>query len=88
MKVLRKGSDWTKETVCNGSLGIAGCGSLLLVAEEDLYQIYFGSEGGYGRAFKCPECGEENYFGYEDIPDEVFSRTDRIKPYKERKPKK
>jgi hypothetical protein len=88
MKVLRKGSNWTKEVVCNGSLGIPGCGSLLLVAEEDLYQVYFGDENGYGRAFKCPECSAKNYFGYEDLPAEVFSRTDRLKPYREHEPKK
>ncbi len=87
MKVLRKGSDWTKEATC-GTRIYGGCGSLLLVAEDDLYQIYFGDEGGYGRAFKCPECNRENHFLYEDLPREVFSRTNRDKPYRERKPKK
>jgi hypothetical protein len=80
MKVLRKGSDWTKEAVCNGPGGNGGCDSLLLVSEDDLYQIYFGSEDGYGRAFKCPECGLANYFAYNELPSEVFSRTNREKP--------
>lgn len=86
MKVLRKGSDWNKEATCGAHI-YGGCGSLLLVAEEDFYGVHLGEEGGCARAFKCPVCNRENYFLYKDLPREVFSRTSRAKPYKKERAK-
>lgn len=81
MKVLKKGRDyqaWTKDLVCSGEgNGKVGCGALLKVTVDDLYNTYAKSNIVGGRnlciTFCCPSCMVEsdvyNYSGPRTLPD-------------------
>ncbi len=66
MKVIKKGrpyAPWSKQFTCTGSgNNSVGCGAVLLVSEEDLYQTSSSSYDGstdYYTTFCCPCCGAE-----------------------------
>lgn len=55
---------WAKEFVCTGrGAGGGGCGSTLLVTEEDIYRCYETHYDGSSEtyfSFTCPCCGKES----------------------------
>jgi hypothetical protein len=63
MKVLKKGrkqKGWAKEFECSGDGNKGGgCGALLLVEQDDVYQTHSScmGESTYYQTFGCPECG-------------------------------
>lgn len=65
MKILEKGraqTGWSKEFRCTGDgNGGGGCGALLLVEQDDVYQTSRCSMGDcdYFRTFTCGACGVE-----------------------------
>jgi len=66
MKVIKKGrqqTGWAKESVCTGKgNGGGGCGAVLLVEKDDLYQTsrgdYLGDYEHY-TTFCCSDCAVE-----------------------------
>jgi hypothetical protein len=80
MKVLKKGrkqKGWSVEKTCTGKgNGLGGCGALLLVEENDLYETGEGGDGpDYARTFKCSECGVETDFDLKEVPVIIWDRT-------------
>ena len=71
MKVLQRGEGWKLEIKCTGKgNGGAGCGSLLEVKEEDIYNTYHYDYSGERDTFYtivCPVCGKET-----DIPNNMI----------------
>jgi hypothetical protein len=71
MKIIKKGrkpGEWSKEFTCKG-MGEEtgrGCGAILLVEEEDVFQIYnpdYMRDYNPYAVFKCPECGIKTWCG-------------------------
>lgn len=91
MKVLKKGrpqKGWSIEMTCTGAgNGNGGCGALLLVSEDDIYetQSHCRDETDYYRTFNCPECGVRTDIPYEKM-GAVWSRTCRKRPIPEMTP--
>ena len=71
MKVLQKGEGWKLDVNCTGrGNGGGGCGSLLEVREEDIYNTYnydFTGERDTYYTIVCPVCGKET-----DIPQNLI----------------
>lgn len=64
METLKKGKAWSKKVKCTGSgNGGGGCGALLLIGKEDLYETsrecYGDSSPTYYTTLKCQECEVE-----------------------------
>lgn len=62
MKKGREQKGWAKEFTCTGKgNGGGGCGAVLLVERDDLYQTSRSSLGetDYFVTFRCPECKVE-----------------------------
>ena len=64
MKILKKGrpqKGWATEAKCTWEgNGGGGCGALLLIEEEDLYQTrseHYDGNTDYYITLKCSECG-------------------------------
>ncbi len=84
MRILEKGPGWDLKLRCTGKgNGDGGCGSLLLVEENDIYvkphADYLGDIE-YYYAVCCPVCGRET-----DIPDEDLPLSIRLKKLDEYK---
>lgn len=60
MRVLKPGKAWTKEVTCTGfGNGDGGCGAVLEVEIEDLFQTSNTDMAGdtdYFTTFRCMEC--------------------------------
>lgn len=86
MKVLEKGEGWNLKVKCTGSgNGDGGCGSLLLVEENDIYvtakNYYDGSTDLYF-TFCCPVCGTETDICENNVPSRIRSKC--LNDYKEK----
>ena len=72
MKVLKRGKEWNIEVTCTGrGNGGCGCGSLLEVGEEDIYNTYHYDYTGDKDTFYttvCPVCGKETDIDIHYIP--------------------
>lgn len=70
MRVLKEGPGWSIEQTCTGKgNGGGGCGALLAVEKEDIYQTSntdYTGDTDYYWTFRCPCCGVET-----DIPDRL-----------------
>lgn len=89
MKVIAKGDGrigWQEETVCSGAgNGKKGCGAVLEVTEDDLYQTsrhsYGDTHPDYFNTFECCECGNETDMPDSSVPSEVRNNLKpKVKP--------
>jgi len=79
MKTLKPGKAWSKKVKCTGQgNGGGGCGALLLIEKEDLYQTsrecYGDNCPTYYTTLMCQECGVETDI---EVPD--FIKKNLIK---------
>jgi hypothetical protein len=77
MKIITPGrpqTGWAKEFTCTGAgNGNGGCGALLLVEQDDLYETLSSSYDGstdHHITFKCSSCGIET--DIKDVPQNVI----------------
>jgi hypothetical protein len=81
MRVIAKGrkqKGWSIEKNCTGyGNGLGGCGALLLVEQDDIYETRASYQGetDHCRTFKCPECGVETDFKDGEIPGAIWDKT-------------
>ena len=79
MKVIKHGrprNSWSGEYECTGQGSESGgCGALLLVEEDDLFETArFCSDPDFFSTFRCPECGVWTNFPQDDVPQEVWNK--------------
>jgi hypothetical protein len=90
MKVIIPGrpqNGWSKEFTCTGAgNGNGGCGAVLLVEQDDLYQTsrsFYDGSSEYYVTFKCCECGVET--DAKDVPcnisNKLITKEDWIKKH-------
>lgn len=78
MKILEKGrpqKGWAEKFSCTGAgNGNGGCGAVLLVEQDDVYQTSSSArdETSWYNTFKCEGCGVET-----DIPSNIRLPFDR-----------
>ena len=75
MKVLEKGPGWSLKIKCTGAgNGGAGCDSILLIEEGDVYMThsycYDGSSDSYYTIY-CPLCGAETDIPGNKLPSRI-----------------
>ena len=72
MKVLQRGEGWKLEVTCTGrGNGGGGCGSVLEINEEDIYNTYHYDYAGDKDTYytiSCPICGKETDIDSQYIP--------------------
>ena len=75
MKVVEKGPGWSIQKRCTGEgNGGGGCGSLLEIEREDIYETSNTDMTGFTdhyMTFRCEVCGVESDISYYDVPSNV-----------------
>ena len=84
MKILEKKEVWSLECICTGlGNGDGGCGSKLLVEENDIYvtsRSFYDGSTDYYYTFKCPVCNCETDLKESDVPSRIqYKALDKYK---------